>query len=107
MADFEIPAKIQAVLDGAAALGLEVQFKADDRATAYSTIHTWTVSSPLPHDLDAVFIYWSPGARGGTVRYVVYRPYARNKRSVTRKTSRAGARSWLTILGDAVARNRA
>lgn len=101
-----IPAKIQKVLDEATARGLEVKFTPDDRPSAYSTVHSWTVSSPLSYDLDAVFIYWTPGSNGGRVRYLRYTPQAAGRRRTTAKLTRTGARSWIAMLGDALARSR-
>lgn len=99
-----IPAKIQKVLDEAKAHGLTVTFKADDRDDGYTTVHSWTIASPIPHDFDSLFVYWTPGKNGGRVRFIVYRPHARLERSRMVKTTRRRARDWIQILGESAAR---
>lgn len=106
MTDITAPEKIQKVLDEATSRGLEVKFTADERADRYVTVHSWTISSPLRHDHDAVFIYWTPGARGGRVRYVRYTPHTLNPKRATANLTKARARSWVAILGDSVARSK-
>ena len=94
----KIPAKVQALLDLAARLEMQVEFKADDRPSSYSTVHTWTIKSGKAHDPDCLWIYWTPGANGGRVRLVAYRPYARREpRRVTYQTYRS-FRRWMRLL---------
>lgn len=98
MTEIKPPAKIQNLIDRMTGLGLTVKFTPDDRPNAFTTIHTWTISSPNPHEMDSVFVYWSPGKRGGTVHYTLYRPYAKNRRSRAVRTTRARAVNWMTMV---------
>jgi hypothetical protein len=96
-----VPAKIQRVLDEMTERGLEVTFHDDRRASAYVTVYSWTISSPVWHERDAVFIHWVPGKNGGRVSFTLYRPYAK-KRSSAVKVTRDRARRWLIMLADSI-----
>jgi hypothetical protein len=97
-----VPAKIQKVLDEMTDLGLTVTFHADDR-DGYTVVHSWVISSPVQRERDAVFVYWTPGVNGGRVQYVVYRPFAKSRRSQTVKVTRNRARGWLKMMARDIA----
>lgn len=94
--DIAVPAKITSLLEYATRKGLTVEFTPDDRPTRYSTIHSWTLR--VAGDTTALFIYWSPGKRGGTVSLRVYRGIRG-----TLQVTRIGFLSWIGTLGDLAA----
>lgn len=95
------PTKVQGLLDAARAAGLAIEFIPDEGKYLYP-MHTWSITSGSPNDHDALWIYWIPGANGGRVRLVRYRPHAARKPSRVTRLTYARARVWLSVLATGV-----
>ncbi|HJW36570.1 MAG TPA: hypothetical protein VJ769_08020, partial [Actinomycetes bacterium] len=63
----DVPAKVAPYLDRARQAGLEIR-RPDDSGT----LKSWTISTPNPIDRTQIWLYWSPGARGGRLAVTVY-----------------------------------
>lgn len=90
------PAKLAPFLGRAERLGLLVR-ESDDET---STIRAWTVG-PDPAERyvsHQLFVYWTPGTRGGRVSFYCYSTW----RQRSAKCTRSAAYSWLWTLAPKV-----
>jgi len=90
----ELPAKLTRLFEFANKLKLKVEAAPDARGL--SDIHAWTIRHPDQDHRSRIFVYWTPGPRGGRLAYYAYSPIDHKSRKCTRSV----ANSWLHTIAD-------
>lgn len=88
-----LPSRLVRLLAYAERLGLRVEYRPGDGSIS---TRGWTLSGAYGDAL--VFVYWTPGPRGGAVGARIYRPHAKPRSRLNRCESLADARSWMRAI---------
>lgn len=97
------PAKVAPFLERAERWSLTVEYVG--KVGRYTELHCWEIRSPNLYDSNAVWLYWSPGPRGGSTRIHHYRGYLGKGRKSTRKVTRQVARFVIDEMGESLKRH--
>lgn len=99
------PAKVQSWLDRAAEFGLTVEHRSYSGQSP--DVSSWVISSPNPIDETQLWLYWSPGTKGGRLTIIHYRGHlTAGRRKSTVRASRLEASWHLTDMRDSLSRHQ-